>query len=140
MSYEKLLIEFVTSSSQIFLKWSLNNLNFCLSRLMLLLNWIVFTKCCNKLIVILKRKLSVFCRSYLIRKKSSIILSLRFCLSYLTWCYLISDNLFLYSFLKTSKHSCTVLEILSEFSDIFWDIIFFSLDKIVSFFTNHSLF
>jgi len=138
--HEKLLIEFVISSSQTFFKWSLNNLNFCLSRSVLLLNWIVFTKHCDKSMIMLKKKLSVFCRSYLTRRKLLMILLLRLCLSYLTWCYSISDNSFLYFLLKMSKHSHTVLEVLSEFSDVFWDIIIFSFYEVVSFLTNHSFF
>jgi len=45
-----------------------------------------------------------------------------------------------YLFLKMLKCSHTVLEILLEFSDIFKDVVSLSLYKIMSFFTNHSLF
>jgi hypothetical protein len=54
---EKLSIEFIISSSWIFWKWKSNNLNFCLSRLMLLLNLIVFAKCCNKSMIMSKKTL-----------------------------------------------------------------------------------
>jgi len=137
---EKLSIEFMISSSQIFSKWNSNSLDFCLSRLVLLLNWIIFAKCCNRSMIVLRKKLFVFCKNYSIKRKLSIILLLRLCLSYLTQCQSIFNNSFLYFSLKTSKHSHTVLEILSEFSNVFWDIIIFSFHKIVSFPTNYSLF
>jgi len=140
MFCEKLSIEFMISLSQIFSKWNLNNLNFCLSRSVLLLNWIVFTKCCNKLMIVLRKKLFVFCKNYSIKRKSSMIFFLRFCFSYLMWCQSIFDNLFLYFLLKMLKHSHTVLEIFSEFSDVFWDIVIFSFYKIINFLTDHSLF
>jgi len=90
--------------------------------------------------IILRKKFSVFCKNCLIKKKLSMILLLRFCFSYLMWCQLIFNNLFFYFLLKTLKHSHTVLKILSELSDIFWDIVIFSFYKIVCFFTNHSSF
>jgi len=135
---KKLSIESVISSSQIFSKWNSNSLNFCLSRLILLLNWIVFTKHCNRLMIMLRKKLFVFYKNCSIKKKLSMTLLLRLCLSYLTQCFLIFDNSFLYFLLKTLKCSHTVLEILSEFSDVFWDIVIFSFYKIVSFLTNYS--
>jgi len=47
------------------------------------------------------------------------ILSLKLYLSCLIQYYLIFNNLILYSLLKTSKHSHTVLQIFLKFSDIF---------------------
>jgi len=136
---ERLSIEFIINLSQTFCKWSLNNFNFCLSKLILLLNWIVFAKYCNRQMIVLRNFFLVFYKSYLTKKKSLMILLLRLCLSYLIQCYLIFYNSFLYLFLKTLKHSHTVLEILSEFSDIFRDIIIFLFYKIMNFFTNYSL-
>ena len=49
-----------------------------------------------------------------------------------------SENLFL-PLLKMLKCSHTVLEIVSEFSDVFWDIVFLSLNEIMRFSANYSL-
>jgi len=137
---EKLLIKSVINLRWIFFKLNSNNFDFCLNKSVLLLNWIVFTKHCNKLMIMLRKKLSVSCKNCLIKKKLSITLFLKLCLSYLMWCQLIFNNLFLYFLFKTSKCSHTVLKILSEFSDVFWDIIIFLFYEIVNFFTNHFLF
>ena len=139
-SHKTLSTKSVISSSQIFRMWKLINLDFLLSRLVLLLNLTVFTKPCNKQKIMSKWKLSVFFKSYSMMRRLLKILSLRLCLRYLMQCLWNTDNnLILHSLLKTSKHPYAVLEVLFGFPSWLWDIIFFSFHKIVSCFTNSFL-
>ena len=127
------------SLSQIFRTQKLINLDFLLSRLMSLLNLTVFTKPCNKQKIMSKQKLSVFFKSYSMTRRLLKIPSLRLCLKYLMQCLWTTDNLILYSPLKTLKHSCTVSEILFGFPSWLWGIIFFPFHKIVNCLTNSFL-
>jgi len=42
--------------------------------------------------------------------------------------------------LKVLKHSYATVEVFYEFSHVFRDVVFLSLDEIVGFFVNHSFF